>query len=168
MATKQVKQQGPLAGVPKTDVGERGAMQIVKTLDSMIAALEEALEEMRHSKPNLARRKECARTLTEGIAALEKFVNDSEACDETIFFWRDEKGDLFDDTDDGTAEGYLEIHQQRGDDQVTIITHSPKAVKELRLALEADLPVRPARGKHARNLKRRAWARQPVKKNAAN
>ena len=40
MATKQVKQQGPSAGVPKTDVGERGAMQIVKTLDSMIAALE--------------------------------------------------------------------------------------------------------------------------------
>jgi hypothetical protein len=162
MATKQVKQQGPSAGVPKTDVGERGAMQIIKTLDSMIAALEEALEEMRDSKPNLARRKKCARILTEGIAALEKHVNG-----ETIFFWRDEKGELFDDTDDGTAEGYLEIHQQRGDDHTTI-TLSPKEVKELRPALEADLPVRPARRKHARNLKRRAWARQPVKKNAAN
>jgi hypothetical protein len=108
-------------------------MQIAKTLDSMIAALEGL--GLEPSTASLARRKKCARILTEGIAALEKHVNG-----ETIFFWCDEKGELFDDTDDGTAEGYLEILQRHGDEQVADIILSPKDVKELRRALEADLP----------------------------
>jgi hypothetical protein len=154
-------------GGPNRHRGE-DAMQIVEALDSTIAAL----KEMGDSKtPSLARRKEWAETLTEGIAALEKFVNDSEARHEAIFFWVDENEDLItEENENGDAEGYLEIEQQRGDDQFTRITLSPKDVKELRLALEAEAFDRRARErKHARNLKRREPKRaNRVKKNAAN
>jgi hypothetical protein len=178
--TQQVQQQRP--PVPKTDMEER--MQMVKTLDSMRTALEEMGEQLALLTPvpgkktfawprdpaSLARRKECARIFTEGIASLKKYVNDSEARHEAIFFWVDENEDLItEENENGDAEGYLQIEQRRGDDQFTMITLSPKDVKELRLALEADAFDRGARErKHARNLKRRVRARQPVKKNVAN
>ena len=161
--TKQVQQQRP--PVPKTDMEER--MQIAKTLDSMIAALEGLGP--KPSTASLADRREAARVLTEGMSALEKFVNDSEARHEAIFFWVDENEDLItEENENGDAEGYLQIMPGRGDARETIITLSPKDVKELRLALEAEAFDRSARErKRARNLKR-VCARQPVKKNAAN
>ena len=139
-------------------------MQVAKTLDSMIAALEGL-----GPKPSTADRREGARVLTEGMSALEKYVNDSEARHEAIFFWVDENEDLItEENENGDAEGYLQIMPGRDDDRGTIITLSPKDVKELRLALEAEAFDRSARErKRARNLKR-VCARQPVKKNAAN
>lgn len=157
-------------------------MEIVKTLDSMIGALKEMGGQLAlltavpgkktfawpRDPASVARRKQSARILTEGIAALKKYVNDSEARHEAIFFWVDENEDLItEENENGDAEGYLQIMPGRGDARV--ITLSPKDVKELRLALEAEAFDRGARErKHARNLKRRVLARQPVKKNAAN
>ena len=182
--TQQVQKQRPSAWRPENRHGGEDAMEIVKTLDSMIAALKEMGEQLAlltavpgkktfawpRDPASVARRKECARTLTDGIAALKKYVNDSEARHEAIFFWVDENEDLItEENENGDAEGYLQIEQRVADDQMTMITLSPKDVKELRLALEAEAFDRSARErKHARNLKRPVRARQPVKKNAAN
>lgn len=166
--TKQVQKQRPSAWRPENRHGGEDAMQIAKSLDSMRTALEEMGEQLALSRiPSLARRKKCARILTEGIAVLEKLANGT-LLTETIFFWVDENEDLItEENENGDAEGYLQIMPGRGD--ARIITLSPKDIKELRLALEAEAFDRGARErKHARNLKRRVRARQPVKKNAAN
>ena len=191
--TKQVQKQRPSAWRPENRHGGEDAMQIVKTLDSMIAALKEARDSKNQS---LARRKECARTLTEGIAALKKYVNDSEARHEAIFFWVDENEvTICPENKNEQAEGYLQIEPRRGDDRGTIITLSPSEIRELRLALQAEegdrrkrekrvprvsRPSRPMRAKrNMREIKRRAGranrqsrqtsrAKKDGTKNAAN
>jgi hypothetical protein len=88
---------------------------------------------------------------------LRRWMKES-ARHEANFFWVDENEvTICAENKNEQAEVYLQIIQERGDEQVTEIILNPKKVKELRFFLGADpdLPVRPARRKHARNLKQR-------------